>query len=69
MPYDLSAGLRSSTNELIPKTRSGRIRVTLKFDRTLEEAITCLIYCEYQCAISFDKNGKIELSYDSAGGS
>jgi len=44
--YDLTPDLAASESNMSPPT-SGDIRIDLKFAKALPEAITCLLYLEY----------------------
>jgi hypothetical protein len=53
---------------LVPKTRTGRAKITLKFDKPLQDSLYALLHCEFQAAISIDHKYKVSLSYDTTGG-
>jgi len=48
--YDLTPDLAASEGHMSPPT-SGDIRIDLKFAKALPEAITCLLYLEYDNSV------------------
>ena len=61
--YDLSQDLAASEGHASPPT-NGDIRIDLKFAKTLPEAITCLLYLEYDNSVRIDlaRNVSTEFS-------
>jgi len=51
--YDLTPDLAASEGHMSPPT-SGGIRIDLKFAKALPEAITCLLYLEYDNSFHID---------------
>ena len=51
--YDLTPDLAASEGHMSPPT-SGDIRIDLKFAKALPEAITCLLYLEYDNSVHID---------------
>ena len=51
--YDLTPDLPASEGHAPPPT-NGDIRIDLKFAKTLAEAVTCLLYLEYDNSVRID---------------
>jgi len=51
--YDLTPDLAALECHVSPPT-NGDIRIDLKFAKTLPEAITCLLYLEYDNSVRID---------------
>jgi len=51
--YDLTPDLAASEGHALPPT-NGDIRIDLKFAKALPEAVTCLLYLEYDNSVLID---------------
>jgi len=51
--YDLTPDLAASKGHASPPT-NGDIRIDLKFSKVLPEAVTCLLYLEYDNSVRID---------------
>jgi len=60
--YDLTPDLAASEGHS-SAPRSGDIRIDLKFGTALPEAITCLLYLEYDNSIRIDLSRKVSTDF------
>jgi len=60
--FDLSPDLAASEGHTSP-VESGNIRIELSFKEALKEAITCLLYLEYDNSVRVDSSKTITIDF------
>ena len=60
--YDLTPDAAASEGHASPPT-NGDIRIDLKFTKALPEAITCLLYLEYENSVRIDLARNVSIDF------
>lgn len=65
-PFDFTTGLTASCRQVIPRTRTGRLRLEVFFTYPLMEDITCIIFSEHNAVLSFSGTPiQASVNYDT----
>jgi len=49
----------------VPKVRTGKVGLSVEFDKPVNINLSLILYCEYQAVLSQTKDGEVKVNYNT----
>ena len=59
--FDLTPDLSANSNTHFHLIRHGSVRIELRFDDTLDKALSCIIYAEFDSVLEIDQSRQVSI--------